>query len=467
MNRKALPVENHTESTVKKDGLHEKSTPVAQGNELIAKTDNTRVESTSVNPDQPVQADQPVNEVTGTPSSADSRHDINQVATDTDSGDAEANAKGDSNESAAPADHNDNNSNAGSENRKEESPSANSTGLKKESDASSNSGNNITANDSAQTKSATAQAAPDSTRVADYAPQTNPSSGSLLKTIISHLFIEAYYTPEMAKTNMSINSSYTGPGSKNLTDYKNETSQYCFSAGVNLGYNIGSHWKVLSGIQSSTYNKTSVYNEISVIADSVYQEQFVDPPHGGGHHNGGGHGPHHGGGQGGHGHPNPGNPGGDPGGNHHFVIHTSCGSIDLDHVPNQAANATNGDTLNIKTEVTETIHFFNVPLLVRYSFGTKKLSYFVEAGGAMNFVSRDKVEVVVDDATVEDNSLNSLNSINYSLLFGAGVNYTLYRGLGMFVMPSIRYSITPVNIDSPVNSYPYYLGVSAGINFEF
>lgn len=308
----------------------------------------------------------------------------------------------------------------------------------------------------------------------ENAQAVNPeSSTSLLKRVLSHLAVDIYYTPEYVQSTLKVDNTYNGPASKNLDDYQNEKSQYSYSAGINLRYGIGSRWSIASGISVSSYSKSSVYNTISVVADSVYQEVYVNRPWShrpGGRPPGGGHpgGGQHGGGPhgGGHGHQNPHHPN-NPNNNHHYVIHTPHGSIDLNNVPPRAASSNSGDTLKVKTEVFETVNFINVPLLVRYTFGTKKLSYFVEGGAALNYVTNEKVQVVINDATIEDNSLDALSNMNYSILFGFGTQYNFYKGLSMFVKPSLRYSVTPVNIDSPVKSYPYYLGMGAGLTIEF
>jgi opacity protein-like surface antigen len=127
----------------------------------------------------------------------------------------------------------------------------------------------------------------------------------------------------------------------------------------------------------------------------------------------------------------------------------------------------NGQSVSFKTETSETIHFLYIPVTVRYEFGKSKLSYFVEGGGAFNLVKKDIVKVTVNDSYVEDNNFDGLNSFNYSLLLGAGVNYNFYKGLSTFLKPSFRYSITPINDNNPLYSYPYYLGVGVGFSIHF
>ena len=300
---------------------------------------------------------------------------------------------------------------------------------------------------------------------ADYAMQ-DVTRKSLLKTMLSHLSFDIYFSPDYAKSRLESNADYTGSASTNINDYNNEKAKFSYSTGFHVRYDLGKRFSVGSGISYSTFDQTAVYNTISVVADSVYQETHGREPHGhgsGGPSGGPGHGHGHG-----HGHQgnNPHMPPG--GGSHHFIIHTPCGAIDLyNEPPHGQANLRDGDTLQIKTETSETTRFIYIPLVFQYRFGNKKLSYFVEAGGAVNIVRSNSVKVVVNDAYVENNEHDGLKSSNYSLLFGAGANYNFYKGLSMFLKPSIRYSITPVNQNNPVNSYPYYLGVGAGFSIHF
>ena len=290
--------------------------------------------------------------------------------------------------------------------------------------------------------------------------QKSDSSTSLLKKIVSHLSAEIFYSPDYVSNKIKVNDSYTGTASQNLSDYNNQKAAFSYSTGMNVRYDLGSKWSIGSGISYSTFAQTAVYNTINVVSDSVYQFEHGHRgvPHGGRH--GGFHGGIHGG-------QNPHRPPGN--GNHHYVIQTPCGAIDLYHEPphHNGGNHRNGDTINIKTETSESLQFINIPLTVRYQFGHNKLSYFVEGGAAISFVKGDKVKITIDDAYIENNERDGLRNINYSLLFGAGVQYNFYKGLSMFLKPSFRYSITPVNQDNPMYSYPYYFGIEVGVSIHF
>ena len=253
--------------------------------------------------------------------------------------------------------------------------------------------------------------------------QKSDSSISPIKKIVSHISFEIFYSPYYVKNRIKVNESYTGSASQNLSDYENQKAAFSYSTGINVRYDIGKKWSISSGISYSTFAQNAVYNTINVVVDSVYQKVY-------GHQRG----PRRGGGNGGprgnmHNGQNPHRPPGN--GNHHFVIQTPCGVIDLYKEPphQNRGNHRNGDTLNIKTETSESIQYINVPLTVRHRFGQHKFSYFVEGGAAISFVKGDNVKITIDDAYTENNERDGLRNTNYSILIGAGVNYNFYKGL--------------------------------------
>ena len=295
---------------------------------------------------------------------------------------------------------------------------------------------------------------------ADYIQENKTdSSTTFLKKLISHISIGIYYSPDYVKNRLKVNDSYTGTASQNLNDYDNQKSDFSYSTGLNIRFDIGKNWSFGSGFSYSTFAQTAVYNTINVVSDSAYQKVFAHQrPPGGGSGN----------------RPTPGhngqNPHRPPGiGNHHYVVQTPCGAIDLYNVPPQhnGRNHRDGDTINIKTETSESLQFINIPLTLRYQFGQHKISYFVETGAAISFVKGDKVKITIDDSYTENNERDGLRNLNYSLLLSAGAKYNFYKGLSITLKPSFRYSITPVNQVNPLSSYPYYIGAEMGFSIHF
>ena len=299
-----------------------------------------------------------------------------------------------------------------------------------------------------------------STTNADYIQENKTdSSKTFLKKFISHISVGIYYSQDYVKNRLKVNDSYTGTASQNLNDYGNQKSDFSYSTGLNIRFDIGKNWSFGSGFFYSTFAQTAVYNSINVVSDSAYQKVFGHkrPPGGG---NGNRPPPGHNG-------QNPHRPPGN--GVHHYVVQTPCGAIDLYNVPPQhnGRNHRDGDTISIKTETSESLQFINIPLTLRYQFGQRKISYFVETGAAISFVKGDKVKITIDDSYTENNERDGLRNLNYSLLLSAGIQYNFYKGLFISLKPSFRYSITPVNQVNPLSSYPYYIGAEMGFSIHF
>ena len=299
-----------------------------------------------------------------------------------------------------------------------------------------------------------------STTNADYIQENKTdSSKTFLKKFISHISVGIYYSQDYVKNRLKVNDSYTGTASQNLNDYGNQKSDFSYSTGLNIRFDIGKNWSFGSGFFYSTFAQTAVYNSINVVSDSAYQKVFGHrrPPGGG---NGNRPPPGHNG-------QNPHRPPGN--GVHHYVVQTPSGAIDLYNVPPQhnGRNHRDGDTISIKTETSESLQFINIPLTLRYQFGQRKISYFVETGAAISFVKGDKVKITIDDSYTENNERDGLRNLNYSLLLSAGIQYNFYKGLFISLKPSFRYSITPVNQVNPLSSYPYYIGAEMGFSIHF
>jgi hypothetical protein len=283
--------------------------------------------------------------------------------------------------------------------------------------------------------------------VVDY--NADKSSEKWIKKVSKLLSMDVYYSPDMAWRSLKTNSAYTGTGASEGTSEfnKNESSNYSWSAGLRFRAELGTHWSVATGVNYNTFSQSSTASNVFVVSDSAF------------HHD---HGPGHGGGHGG---PSTG------GGSSHYVIHTSCGTIDLDNHSHWSGGPGgppgNGDTLNVTTKTTEEISYVSVPFTARYQISGKRISWYAEGGASINFEYTNSVTAVVNNSYSETNEIVGLKSINYSALFGVGMQYNIHGNWGVFLEPGLRYSLTSINESSPVLSYPYYLGIKTGFSLHF
>jgi opacity protein-like surface antigen len=85
----------------------------------------------------------------------------------------------------------------------------------------------------------------------------------------------------------------------------------------------------------------------------------------------------------------------------------------------------------------------------------------------MNYIIDNKVSVMIEDTYSESTSLEGMKRMNYSLTFGAGVEFNLTRSISFMLQPDLKYSITPINENNPVLSYPYTFGLMGGLRIQF
>lgn len=328
--------------------------------------------------------------------------------------------------------------------------------------------------------------------------QDSTSSLSLLQKIKSRLSLGLFYSPDLSKRYLKSDGSSSNTNSLQNQPgyYDNEKSEYSWSGGIKLRYDLSDKWSISSGSYYSRFSQSAALNSIIVQSDEEYIEEHHghDPGHGhnqGGGNNGGGNGWNNNGnnggnwgggngsGWGGNGGGNNsgggsgnggGNNGGGNGGNDdppHYVVHTSCGTVDLGDLPGGSSSYQSGDTINVRTDVSERIEFISIPLTLRFQVMKSRFAYYAEAGFAINWIIKNSVEVTIDNTYTQKNQIDGVKNMNYSLLFNAGVQYRLNKWFAVFAEPNIRYSISPINEYNTVKMFPYSLGINTGITFHF
>jgi hypothetical protein len=289
-------------------------------------------------------------------------------------------------------------------------------------------------------------------------PSQEKAYKRLLKKIGSHSSLALFYSPDYA-----VNRT-TG-----VSNADTRKSDYSWSSGLRMSYELSRRFSISAGASYSSYSRSESFSSVYVTSDSAFTEMHQDDHgHGFDHdHGSGGGGGSHGGGGGGGGQGG-GNDHGGPGHDGcHYVVHTSCGDIDLSELPpSTTGNEESGDTLSLSTGVTSKVEFINVPLMVRYNFRSRKLLYYVEAGASINFIRNSEAKITIG-SYAEDNAVSGLTNFNYSALLNAGVEYRFYKGISIFFEPNIRYSITPINDSGSEKSYPYFIGGNAGLSIHF
>lgn len=152
----------------------------------------------------------------------------------------------------------------------------------------------------------------------------------------------------------------------------------------------------------------------------------------------------------------------------HYQLNTSLGTTELPNSGNLTPVV--GDSVNLKTDSRQILHFISIPVLLRYEFCVKRLSGYVYSGLSANILIHDHSEISLPTTTTETvivNNISGLKTLTYGFLIGVGAQYKLYKGISIFAEPVLRSSITSINQNTTVAAYPYSLGLNVGMNYHF
>ena len=237
----------------------------------------------------------------------------------------------------------------------------------------------------------------------------------------SHLSLAVFYSPNQS---WSILKDNTNDNIDDVAMYNNrENSNFSFSTGINLKYDLSSKWSLITGANYSPITKSATVETMYAEANDANEI--------------------------------------------HFLLPTSNGVIEMPLDDNHP-NLLPGDSLNAKLICNQTIKFITVPLMVRFQLTKKKFIYYFNGGFSMNFIVQEKMKINMNNSEMTIiNHINGLKKMNYSFLIGAGVQYNLYNDFGIFIEPMFKGSFTSITHNTNVNSYPFSLGLDLGFSMHF
>ncbi|MEO8148755.1 MAG: outer membrane beta-barrel protein [Bacteroidia bacterium] len=240
------------------------------------------------------------------------------------------------------------------------------------------------------------------------------------KSFISRFSLAAYYSPDLTKNYLKDNNVNDAEGT---SAYKNrEKSAYSFSTGLSIGFDLNKRWSINTGCTYSTM-------AYSIAVSTIYAAYGEDNQL-------------------------------------HYYYPTSCGDIEMPKRKNTVIHE--GDSLNLNAVCEQSIEFINVPVQMRFHTVKNRFTFFADAGFSANFYINEKAKMNVNNYKYTIyNNIYGLKKMNYSILFGLGVQYNFCNGLGAFIEPSFKGSVTSLTQDTSVNCFPYTLGLHAGLSFHF
>lgn len=124
--------------------------------------------------------------------------------------------------------------------------------------------------------------------------------------------------------------------------------------------------------------------------------------------------------------------------------------------------------------IDQSLSFVETPILLGYTWGSKKINYILETGFAFQYLTQTNTYLLVSDVGgVSYNTLNDVgnNRFNYFQLAGQAsllVNYSLTKHISIYSGPVTKFHIGQYyKREFTDRNTPIYLGINSGINFKF
>lgn len=201
-----------------------------------------------------------------------------------------------------------------------------------------------------------------------------------------------------------------------------EKARVAFDAGVNIDYDISHKWVIESGLGYHTYSFSM--QPTLVWAKPTSQGELA------------------------------------------YSIITSCGVLQLPYHDSQLKP---GD--NVHANGHAYCGYLSIPLQIKYNLATSKhFGIYVTGGAIANFTMLKGAVIHWENSTDQDDesihTIQGLSKTQYSYTVGAGLKYFLGKGFSIFGEPFMNGSATPIDKNAPVISYPYFIGIRAGLFYS-
>ncbi len=241
---------------------------------------------------------------------------------------------------------------------------------------------------------------------------------------LSRVSLIAFFSPDYSSRILMNGANSTASGYN-----KGEVPQFAFKSGLRIGYDLSDNWNIQIGATYSYMEQKSTPMNLNI--DSSETEHT------------------------------------------RYSFSTSTGIVDFssDDFKEDDAGSLSKSKVYSLYSAKEKIQFINVPMLVRYRFLNKKISAYFLGGITANFIVSKQVKLDVlnqpGNLTANTNKISGLRSMNGGFLCGVECHYNLYKGIGVLLAPTITGSFTSINKNTPVKSYPFSLGLAAGLIYHF
>lgn len=246
--------------------------------------------------------------------------------------------------------------------------------------------------------------------------------------ILSRLSVSAIFSPDYASRLLANNKEIAGYSASQFN--RQETPVFAFSTGLKIGYDLSAKWNIQTGATYSYMEQT--FKPTNIAVDSSESDKTE------------------------------------------YSFMTSSGIVNFsskDFEDEEDTSPVNEDSVYLSYKANEKLEFINIPLLMKYRLSDKKISIFAICGITTNILISKQVKLTMLDTpynvSLKTNKINSLRNVNVGFLLGMGFEYNIFKGFNILMEPTIKCSFTSINKNHSVKSYPYSLGIAAGLSYHF
>lgn len=234
--------------------------------------------------------------------------------------------------------------------------------------------------------------------------------------------LSAFASPNLNFDRLEDNDHLAGPGRDRQTARREEQENFSVSGGLLLTYGITSRWSVQSGV-------TLTSSSTSIAPSTVYAKP-------------------------------------DNNGNARYELHCSSGYAYIS--PKGGASVNIGDSARTSGTVSK-LTYVGIPVSVSYRIGAGRFSLYPSLGAGLNILVSGKTRTGLSDAAGTESTSASISGLKPTYVdghFGLGIEYSLSQKISVGVRPNARIAITPINRETPVQSYQRFLSVETGIRIK-
>ena len=144
---------------------------------------------------------------------------------------------------------------------------------------------------------------------------------------------------------------------------------------------------------------------------------------------------------------------------------------------NQSLMALNSSSINTQqvdnalspqanAAISQRIHYYEIPMEVKYRIGNNKLGFNIIAGFSSYILNDNEVYSELNDKKTYIGEANNINDFSFSTNLGVGLDYAFSKKVKFNLEPTFKYQINAFENTSG-NFNPYIIGLYTGFSYKF